>query len=356
MNAQIIATGLYAPERVVTNDVFDDLYGEDVDTFLRERRNIRERRYAAAGQTTSDLAAAAARQALERAGTSADEVDLLIVSTDTPDQLSPSTAAVVQAKIGATGAATFDLNTACAGFPYALTTGANFIKADPRQYERVLVISAYLMSRFIDYDNKNIASLFADGAGAALLAPAERDDRGLLASILRSEGQYHDRMGIYAGGAAHPLTPPAVGDLDAALGARANGTGNDADNETDVSSESRPEQKLEFRRKFPENYNQQQWTRLVRDLSERLDVTPADVDRFFFTQLNIETIWEVMDGLELPREKAHNVMDRFGYTGNACLAMALADADAQGLLSGGDLVYLIASGGGAAIAGVALRW
>lgn len=348
MHAQIIGTGLYAPERVVTNDAFDDLYGEDVSTFLRERRNIEARRYAAEGQTTSDLAAEAARAALSGAGTEADAIDLLIVSTDTPDQLSPSTAAVVQAKIGATGAATFDLNTACAGFPYALTTGANFLTADPDRYERVLVISAYLMSRFINYDDKNIASLFADGAGAAVLAPSQSDERGLLASILRSEGQHHDRMGIYAGGAAHPLTPPPVGDLDAALQAKRNGAAK--------TPKDRPPQKLEFRQKFPENYNQRHWTRLVRHLSERLGVAPADVDRYFFTQLNVETIWDVMDGLGLPRAKAHNVMDRFGYTGNACLAMALADADARGLLCGGDLVYLIASGGGAAIGGVALRW
>jgi 3-oxoacyl-[acyl-carrier-protein] synthase-3 len=349
-NANVIGTGLYAPERVVTNDVFDDLYGEDVSTFLRERRNITERRYAAEGQTTSDLAAEAARVALRRADTGAEEIDLLIVSTDTPDQLSPSTAAVVQAKLGATGAATFDLNTACAGFPYALTTGANFLKADPAQYERVLVISAYLMSRFIDYDDKNIASLFADGAGAAVLAPSEEEERGLLASILRSEGQYHDRMGIYAGGAAHPLTPPPVGDLDAARQSRTNGAA------ASQKPAQKSEQKLAFRRKFPDDYNQQQWTRLVHDLSERLGVAPGDVDRYFFTQLNVETIWDVMDGLDLNRDKAHNVMDRFGYTGNACLAMALADADAQDLLADGDLVYLIASGGGAAIGGVALRW
>jgi len=323
--ATLVGTGLYAPERVVPNSYFNELYGEDVDSFLRAHRNIEERRYAAEEQATSDLAAEAARDALNDADIGPEDVDLIVLSTDTPDFLSPSTAAVVQDKLGAVNAGTFDLNTACAGFVTALDTGRKFVEADT-QYGHVLVIGAYLMSRFIDYEQKNTASLFADGAGAAVLSPTT-GEHGILTSILQSEGQYHDYMGIYDGGTASPIT---------ADGART--------------------QRLEFRKKFPDDFNPDHWTRLVRTLADRIDVTPADVDRYFFTQINVESIRETLDRLDLPHERAHNVMDRFGYTGNACIAMGLADAVDRQKLNDGDLVFLIASGGGAAIAGMALQW
>lgn len=323
--AHIIGTGLYAPEHVVPNQYFNDLYDEDVDSFLREHRNIKERRYATDNQATSDLAVRASKQALERAGCDALDIDLIVLSTDTPDFLSPATSAVVQDKLGAHNAATFDVNTACAGFVTALDTARKFIESDP-QYQRVLVIGAYLMSRFIDYDQKNTASLFADGAGAAVLKRREGAG-GIRMAHLDTKGEYHGYMGIYTGGSDRPITEP-------------NGR----------------VQKLEFRKKFPDGFNPDQWTTLVRKLADDLGVTPADVDRYFFTQINITSIQETLDRLDLPASKAHNVMDRFGYTGNACIAMALADANAKDLLSTGDLIFLIASGGGASIAGMALEW
>jgi 3-oxoacyl-[acyl-carrier-protein] synthase-3 len=323
--ATIAGTGLYAPDRVVPNSYFDELYGEDVDGFLRENRNIEERRYAAEGQATSDLAVEAARDALADAGRTPEDVDLLLVSTDTPDQISPSTAAVVQDKLEARTAATFDINTACAGFVTALDTGRKFLEAG-EQYDTVLVIGAYLMSRFIDYDQKNVASLFADGAGAAVLAPTTGDD-GLLTSTLISKGQYHNYMGVYEGGTACPLT-----------------------------AENGDTQRLAFRKDFPEGFNPDHWTDIVHTLADRLDVTPDDVDRYFFTQINVLSIRETLDRLGLPHDRAHNVMDRFGYTGNACVAMAMADAADKGLLAPGDLVFMVASGGGAALAGMAFRW
>ncbi|MEM8599871.1 MAG: ketoacyl-ACP synthase III, partial [Bacteroidota bacterium] len=155
--AQILGTGLYAPERVVPNRYFDDLYGEDVSSFLVANRNIHERRYAAPDQAPSDLAVAAARQALDRAGVAPEDLDLIVVSTDTPDYLSPATASVVQHKLGATNAGTFDLNTACAGFVTALDVASKYVAAEPDQYGRVLVVGTYLMSRFLDFRQRNIA-------------------------------------------------------------------------------------------------------------------------------------------------------------------------------------------------------
>jgi 3-oxoacyl-[acyl-carrier-protein] synthase-3 len=335
-SAKIAGTGLYAPDRVVPNSVFDELYGEDVDGFLRENRNIVERRYAGEEQATSDLAVEAARDAMADAGIEAEDVDLIVLSTDTPDYISPSTAAVVQDKLGAVNAGTFDVNTACAGFVTAVDVGRKFVETDA-QYDRVLVIGAYLMSRFIDAEAKNVASLFADGAGAAVLAPAEAgEEAGILTATLESKGQFCEYMGIYAGGSAAPV----VGDNPLPA------TRTDANGRV---------QKLEFRTKFPDGFNPDHWTRVVRELTDRLGVEPAEVDRYFFTQINVQSIRETLDRLDLPPDKAHNVMDRFGYTGNACVAMALADAVDQGRAAPGDLILLVASGGGAAIAGLAAR-
>ncbi len=329
--AQILGTGLYAPERAVPNAYFDEMYGEDVSTFLAERRNIRERRYAADDQATSDLVVEAARDALRASDTRAESLDLIVVATDTPDYLSPSTAAVVQHKLGATGAGTFDLNTACAGFVTALDVASKYVAADDAerpQYRRVLVAGAYLMSRFIDYRHKNTATLFADGAGAVVLGPTD-GPTGVLASELSTRGEFAEHMGIYVGGAAAPATAERV---------------------------AAQEHLLQFREKFPKAFNRESWSAVARRLAARVGVEVADVDHWVFTQINVESIQETMALLEQPMDRAVLVMDRFGYTGSACVPMALADADRQRRFADGDLVFLVASGGGAAIAGLALRW
>ena len=329
--AEILGTGLYAPERVVPNAHFDEMYGEDVSTFLVERRHIKERRYAADDQATSDLVAEAAREALRQSGTHAEDLDLIVVATDTPDYLSPSTAAVVQHKLGATGAGTFDLNTACAGFVTALDVASKYVAADDPQrpqYRRVLVAGAYLMSRFIDYRHKNTATLFADGAGAVVLGPTDGPG-GVLASELSTKGEFAEHMGIYVGGAAAPATAERVAGR---------------------------EHLLQFREKFPKEFNRESWSGVARRLADRVGVDVEAVDHWVFTQINVESIRETMALLDLPMDRAVLVMDRFGYTGSACVPMALADADRQRRFSEGDLVFLIASGGGAAIAGLALRW
>ena len=329
--AQILGTGLYAPERVVPNAYFDEMYGEDVSSFLVERRNIRERRYADDGQATSDLVVEAARSALAASGVEASDLDLIIVATDTPDYLSPSTAAIVQHKLGATGAGSFDVNTACAGFVTALDIANKYIASDDPerpQYRRVLVAGAYLMSRFIDYRHKNTATLFADGAGAVVLGPGSGPN-GVLASDLETRGEFAEHMGIYVGGAAAPASLERV---------------------------EAQEHLLQFREKFPREFNREAWSAVARRLADRIGVAVSDVDHWVFTQINVESIGEAMDALGEPMDKAVLVMDRYGYTGSACVPMALADADAQGRFRPGDLVVLIASGGGAAIAGLALRW
>src|SRR5512142_2447180 len=171
--AQIISTGSYVPERMMTNADFEPLLGESVDEWLQKNVGIKERHFMAADQVTSDLAVNASHVALERAGIQASELDLVIVATDTPDYISPGTASVVQAKLGAGNAGTFDVNCACAAWVTGLDIAAKQIATDPG-YNHILVVGAYGMSRYIDWRDKATATLFADGAGAVVLRAGDK--------------------------------------------------------------------------------------------------------------------------------------------------------------------------------------
>lgn len=326
--AVIVGTGMYAPERVVLNEEFNKMYGKDVDTFLREKRNIFQRRYMAPEQATSDLIIPAAEQAMKNARVEAKDIDLIIVSTDTPDYLSPSTAAVVQFKMGLKNAGAFDINSACAGFVTALDMAGKYIAADP-QYRNILVVGAYGMTKYLNFDDFKIATLFADGAGAVVLQAREGGEAGLLTSTLFADGQYHDYMGIYAGGTRTPMTHEVL---------------------------EKREHLLNFAKKIPIETNGTQWPRLTNILLDRLQKKATDIDHFFLTQINIQSINEALDNLGLPRSKSHNVMDRYGYTGSACIPMALHDAVAQHKLKKGELVFMLGSGGGLSMAATAMVW
>lgn len=326
-NAKIIATGMYAPDHVVPNAWFDERLGEDVGTWLVDNLTIRERRWCRPDESTADLVTACARPMLARAQLSAADLDLIIIATDTPEYVSPATAAVVQHRLGATGAGTFDVNTACAGFVTALDLGAKYIRCDER-YTNVLVIGAYAMSKYLDLDDKKTVTLFADGAAGVILQ-ADDSGAGWQAARLHTEGQYADWMGIYAGGSAQPVTAKVLAAGD---------------------------HKLRFVRKFPQEINPTTWTRMVRETVADAGCSVEDIARIFFTQININSIRETMDNLGLPFEKTHCVMDRFGYTGSACIPMCLAEADALGQLNDGDLVVFMGSGGGLAFACAAFTW
>jgi 3-oxoacyl-[acyl-carrier-protein] synthase-3 len=326
--ATIAGVGLHVPNRRVDNAYFDDLYKKDISSFLRERRNIERRFFMEEGETTSDLIVPAARTAIERAGLLAKDIDLILVATDTPDYISPSTAAVVQYKLGATRAGAFDINSACAGFVTALDMAGKYIQADP-QYQNILVVGAYGMSRFLDWDDYKIASMFGDGVGAVVVRATSNDDEGILSSVLYADGQYHDYMGVYVGGTFCRPTHDAI------------------ENKKHL---------LSFAKKIPVETNAVQWPRLTRVLLDRIHKNPEDIQHFFLTQLNIDTINAALDTLGLPRSRSHNVMNQFGYTGSACIPMALADAVQKHLLKKGDLVFMLGSGGGMSMAALAMRW
>ena len=303
------------------------MLGEDIDEFVSQVVGIRERHICAADESTADLAVAAAHAALSAAGIESDQLDLIVLATDTPEHLSPATSVVVQRRLAARHAGTFDINCACAGFVTALDTAAKYILADPA-YRNILVIGAYAMSKYIDWKDKKTATIFADGAGAVLLQAA--DEPGFLASKLIADGSYSEYMGIYAGGTRMPVTD-------------------------DVLREGRWT-RVRFAQKYPPEVNIEGWPAIIHDVLMKADLTVGDIALFLFTQVNLSTIKEVMSILKVPMARTHTVMQKWGYTGSACIPMVLDDAVREGKLKRGDNLIMCASGGGLNMACVAFRW
>lgn len=326
--ARIIGTGSYVPQKVLTNDDLSRMIGEDIDEFVSQVIGIKERHICSADESTADLAQAAGKRALESAGIKPEDLDLIILATDTPEHLSPATSVVVQDRMGAKTAGTFDVNCACAGFVTALDTASKYIVADS-SYKNVLVIGAYAMSKYIDWQDKKTATLFADGAGAVVLQ-ANNDGPGFLGSKLLADGSFSDYMGIYAGGTRMPVT-------------------------AEVLDEGRWT-KVRFARKYPPEVNIEGWPRIIRDVLVKCELKVEDISLFLFTQVNLSTIKEVMKTLDASMERTHTVMGKWGYTGSACIPMVLDDAAREGKLRRGDNLIMCASGGGLNMACVAFRW
>ena len=326
--ANIISTGIYVPEKIVTNADLSRILGEDINEFVTHVLGIHERHVCAENESTADLATNASREALEAAQLDARELDLIVLATDTPEQLSPATSVVVQHRLGAVNAGTFDVNSACAGFVTALDTGAKFIIADAA-YRNVLVVGAYAMSKYLDWHDKKTATIFADGAGAVVLQ-ANDDHPGFLAGKLRADGSFHDHMGIYAGGTRLPVTNQVL--------------------EEGIWT------KVRFAKKYPAEVNTEGWPQLVDEVLAKSKLRLSDIKLFLFTQVNLSTIKEVMAKLELPLERTHTIMQKWGYTGSACIPMVLHDAVSAGKLERGDNVIMCASGGGLNMACVAFKW
>src|SRR5215217_3042780 len=327
-SANIISTGIYIPERIVTNDDLSRILGEDINPFVTSVLVIHERHVCAENESTADLATHASRQALEAARLDASELDLIILATDTPEQLSPATSVVVQHRLGAGNAGTFDVNCACAGFVTALDTASKFIIADSA-YRNVLVVGAYAISKYLDWHDKKTATIFADGAGAVVLQ--SREDRpGFLAGKLVADGSFHDHMGIYAGGTHLPITRQVL--------------------EEDMWT------RVRFAKKYPSEVNTEGWPAIVKEVLAKSHLQLDDIKLFLFTQVNLSTFKEVMANLELPMERTHTIMHKWGYTGSACIPMVLHDAINAGKLQRGDNVIMCASGGGLNMACVAFKY
>ena len=326
IRARIAGLGAYAPTRLLTNQELEQRLGTS-DEWITQRTGIRERRIADELEATSDLALPAARQALERAGATPAEVELIVVGTSTPDMVFPSTANFVQHKLGAGHAGSVDVSAACSGSVYSLSVGAQYIETG--KYRTVLVIGAETYSRLVDWDDLRTCVLFGDGAGAAVLRPAA-DDSGILDTDLYSDGQHADLLYVPGGRSRHPATRESVA------------------------------QRLQFL-KMPKG--DEVFKVAVRTLAEaslaileKNGFGPDAVDLFVPHQANIRIIEAVAKRLHLPMGKVVVNVDRYGNTAAASVYMALAEAWSEGRIRPGDLVLLATFGGGFTWGTALVRW
>ncbi|MEX2316252.1 MAG: beta-ketoacyl-ACP synthase III [Pirellulales bacterium] len=317
---QVVGTGSFLPDCVVTNEMLASL-GCDAD-WIVQRTGIRERRHAPATMSTSDMAVYAAEHCIEAAGVNRDEIDVLILATLSPDYLLPATAPAVQDRLGLNCAA-MDLSAACAGFTYALVTGAQFVAAGTSRY--ALVIGADTNSRVINPDDKKTYPLFGDGAGAVLLAKGS-NEQGLASYTLGADGAGTELLIRPAGGARAPL----------------------AANVADwfVKMDGRPVFK---------------WAvRLLEDSSRQVlaaaGVDTADVDLWVFHQANIRILDAAIDALGIDRRKVATHLDRYGNTSAGSVPIALDESLREGRFKRGDLLLLCGFGGGLSWGTALVRW
>jgi 3-oxoacyl-[acyl-carrier-protein] synthase-3 len=326
----IIGTGSYLPEKILTNDELSKLV-DTSDEWIRTRTGIRERRIAADGECTSDMAAAAALRALESAGIGADEIDLIIVATVTPDMFFPSTACLVQKKIEAWNAVCFDISAACSGFLYALQTARHYLNTGNRR--TALVIGAEKLSSLINWKDRNTCVLFGDGAGAVVMRRADGPEESVpgrvVAAVMGCDGSLTDLLKVPGGGSAQPVTPENV------------------DQRLNTIH-------MEGRETFKHAV-----TRMCQASEQALKLAglkAADISLVIPHQANLRIISAIADRLGLPESKTFVNLDKYGNTSAATIPVALDEAGRQGRLQRGDVVLLVAFGGGFTWASSVLVW
>ena len=320
--------GAYVPPHILTNDQLSCMV-ETNDAWIQERTGIRERRIAAAHVATSDLALAAAQDALARRGIAPTEIGAIILCTVTPDNMFPSTACTVQNALGATGAWGFDLSAACSGFLYGLTVGVHLVSGGAHRY--VLVLGADTMSRIIDYTDRSTCILFGDGGGAFLLEPS---------ADAETEGGYIGHLNEIDGSGAPYLNMPAGGSrMPASL-------------ET-------VEKRLHFVKQEGQHvfkYAVKKMAELSEALLAKHNMTPADVKMLIPHQANRRIIVATAERLGIPLERVMINLDKFGNTTAATIPLAANDALATGRLKKGDLVLFAAVGAGYTAGASLWRW
>lgn len=319
MGVKLIGTGRFAPEQVFTVQEMSEILQNDISPFM-QALGIGQRHQTRDDESSTTLAIEAGKRALADAGISAEEIDLLILSTDTPDIISPPTASSVAFGLGLRdGAPFFDMNVSCTGFIMASEAANNFIKGNP-VWKTVMVISVYNMTKFSPMEKGKFFCIFSDGAGAAVYQRGEGE--GFIDSVFIGNGSQWESLGIYVGGTRYPASVDLL--------------------------EGRGDVKpgLTFWKGELMNRNPELWPVIIHQLLEKTGYTLEDVDRFIFTQINRSAVVQTCQNLGIGIEKTHNIMDRYGYTGNACIIMALDDALESGTVKQGDLVCLTASGVG----------
>ena len=324
--AKISALGTYLPPRLLTNADLEKMV-ETSDQWIVERTGIRERHVVDKGVATSDLAAQAAMKMLKERGIPPTEIDVIIVATVTPDMLFPSTACLVQHKIGAKGAWGFDLSAACSAFVYALQTGAQFIATGA--HKKVMIIGADVMSSIIDYSDRATCVIFGDGAGAVLLEPAEHDSEGFIDFIHEIDGAGACSLYMPGGGSLHPSTHETV------------------------------DQKMHYVHQDGQavfKYAVKKQLELTDALLKRNNLKGSDIDAFIPHQANKRIITATADRLGLRSESVIINIDRYGNTTAGTIPLAMQTAREEGKLKKGDLVMLASVGAGFTVGATLLRW
>jgi 3-oxoacyl-[acyl-carrier-protein] synthase-3 len=318
----VLGVGGYLPEKVLTNAELAEVV-DTSDDWITQRTGIKERRIAAKGELTSDLAAAAARAALGNAGTDIADIDMIVLATSTPDNTFPAAAVTVQEKLGMTHGAAFDIQAVCSGFVFALTQADALIKAG--QAKKILVIGAETFSRILDWTDRATCVLFGDGAGAVVLSaesqPGGRGDRGIVTSHLRSDGRFKEMLFVDGG----PSSTGTVGHL-----------------------------RMEGREVF--RHAVSMITDVIDAAFAASGYTAADIDWFVPHQANVRIIDASAKKLGIDPAKVVRTVDRHGNTSAASIPLALSVASADGRIKKGDLVLLESMGGGFTWGATLLRW
>ena len=324
----IAGTGSYVPERVLTNADLEKIV-ETTDEWITSRTGIKERRIAADGQATSDLATEAAKKAMADAGIEAEDLDLIIVATISSDAFFPATACYVQKNIGAVTAMAFDISAACSGFLYAMQIARHFINTGNRK--TALVIGAEKLSSMVDWEDRNTCILFGDGAGAAVL---RRDDTGkagrkIISSSLGSDGRQTDILHVPGGGSACPISP------------------DNADQKLNTI-------RMQGREVY--KYAVNAMRRAAEDALEKAGLKASDVDMLIPHQANLRIIEAITERMGIPPEKTFINLEKYGNTSAAAVAIALDEANHSGAIKEGDHAVLVAFGAGLTWASTLIKW
>lgn len=322
---KIVSTGSYLPEKVLTNFDLERMV-ETSDQWITERTGIKERRIANENQAASDLAHEASKIALDRASLKAEDIDLIITATVTGDMPFPSTACILQDKLGAKKAAAFDINAACSGFLYGLYVADSFIRSG--MHKKILVVGTEVLSKITDWEDRTTCILFGDGAGAVIVEPTI-EDRGILSMSVNSDGSMWDLLHLPAGGSKIPASRESVDNKLHFIKMRGNET-------------------FKFAVRALED--------LVIRILEENKLDPSQLSLLIPHQANLRIIQATADRLGLPMEKVLINIDKYGNTSASSIPIALDEALTTGRVKEGDYILLEAFGGGLTWASALLKW
>lgn len=322
--ATITGLGKYVPPKVLTNKDLEKMV-DTSDEWITTRTGIKERHIADNDVPASELGLKAAREALQDSGLTAEELDLILVATVTPDMLFPATACIIQEKLGATKAATFDLEAGCSGFIYGLSVAASFIESG--MYENILVIGTEILSKITDWEDRSTCVLFGDGAGAAVLQPTEKG--GLLAFDLGADGSGANTLYLPGGGSLNPADETTI-------------------------KEKMHYLKMEGNQVF--KFAVKRMGQASLDVLKKANLKPEDVDLLVPHQANTRIIDAAAKRLNLGEDKVFVNLPKYGNTSSASIPIALVEARENGLVNNGDIIVLVAFGAGLTWASTVIEW